>query len=62
MDANKQGKGAGVLSDKDKFETGQQNVEQDRAGEQHAKEELAHMGEKTREGQHQKSSLQGEKK
>ena len=59
---DKQGKGAGVLSEKEKFGTGQGNVEQDRAGEQRAKEELAHMGEKTREGQHQKSSLQGEKK
>lgn len=64
MDANKQGKGAGVLSDKDKFESGHGSVEEDRVGEQHAKDEVGHMGEKTREArqQHEKSTLQREKK
>ncbi len=60
MDANKKAKSA--LSDKQKFESGKGSVEDDRIGERHAKEDLAHMGEKTREGEHEKSSLPNEKK
>lgn len=47
MDANKPGKDS-VLSDKDKLKTGTSHAQQGKS-EQHAKEELGHMGEKTRE-------------
>ena len=54
MDANKQGKDS-VLSDKDKLKTGTSHPQHGKS-EQHAKEEIGHMGEKTRE------ASQGEKK